>query len=254
VLAAGTDGTDGPTDAAGALVDAGTVARGRAAGSGPGRALADNDAHAFLTAAGDLIVTGPTNTNLLDLYLVLKSVAVDGDGLHARRRRAGARDRLPAPGPAARLLAGRRACAVIPDLDVIGLSFGIPWGHVLGHRGFTHSVCFAALLATVVLAMIFRGRDWDGRRVTVWIYPVRGDESHGVLDAMTHGGSGVAFWAPFDDGRYFLPWRPIPVSPIGSRFFTERGAAVLRVELLLVWLPAAAFAAGGVWANRRREH
>jgi len=73
VLAAGTDGTDGPTDAAGALVDANTVARGRAAGQDPARALADNDAHAFLTATGDLIVTGPTNTNLLDLYLVLKS-------------------------------------------------------------------------------------------------------------------------------------------------------------------------------------
>jgi glycerate-2-kinase len=73
VLAAGTDGTDGPTDAAGALIDAGTVARGRAAGQDPGRALADNDAHAFLKASGDLIVTGPTNTNLLDLYLVLKS-------------------------------------------------------------------------------------------------------------------------------------------------------------------------------------
>jgi len=72
VLAAGTDGTDGPTDAAGALVDAGTVARGRAAGLDPVRALADNDAYAFLTATGDLIVTGPTNTNLLDLYLVLK--------------------------------------------------------------------------------------------------------------------------------------------------------------------------------------
>jgi inner membrane protein len=159
--------------------------------------------------------------------------------------------RRPGP-PLAFWLAGA-ACAVIPDVDVIGLSFGIPWGHVLGHRGFTHSVCFAALLATVVLAMIFRGRDWDGRRVAVWIYLFAATISHGLLDAMTNGGSGVAFWAPFDEGRYFLPWRPIPVSPIGSRFFTERGAAVLRSELLLVWLPAAAFAAGGVWASRRRE-
>jgi glycerate 2-kinase len=73
VLAAGTDGTDGPTDAAGALVDAGTVGRGRAAGLDPERTLADNDANAFLAASGDLIVTGPTNTNLLDLYLVLRS-------------------------------------------------------------------------------------------------------------------------------------------------------------------------------------
>jgi hydroxypyruvate reductase len=72
ILAAGTDGTDGPTDAAGGLVDAGTVARGRGAGVDPGRALTDNDAHIFLKAAGDLVVTGPTNTNLLDLYLVLR--------------------------------------------------------------------------------------------------------------------------------------------------------------------------------------
>jgi glycerate 2-kinase len=73
VLAAGTDGTDGPTDAAGGLVDAGTLARGRAAGADAARALLDNDAHRFLTAAGDCVVSGPTNTNLLDLYLILRS-------------------------------------------------------------------------------------------------------------------------------------------------------------------------------------
>ncbi|HBH04335.1 MAG TPA: glycerate kinase [Candidatus Rokubacteria bacterium] len=72
LLAAGTDGTDGPTDAAGAIVDAGTVGRARAAGADPWRALDDNDAHTLLAASGDLLVTGPTNTNLLDLYLVLR--------------------------------------------------------------------------------------------------------------------------------------------------------------------------------------
>jgi glycerate 2-kinase len=72
VLAAGTDGTDGPTDAAGAVVDASTPARGGAAGQDPERALADNDAYAFLRASADLIVTGPTNTNLLDLYLAVR--------------------------------------------------------------------------------------------------------------------------------------------------------------------------------------
>ena len=75
VLAAGTDGTDGPTDAAGAVVDAVTVARGRAAGLDPRRSLAENDAYAFLRASGDLVVTGPTNTNLLDLYLVVRPAA-----------------------------------------------------------------------------------------------------------------------------------------------------------------------------------
>lgn len=71
ILAAGTDGTDGPTEAAGAIVDGTTVARIRAAGHDPGERLAANDSHTALKAAGDLVVTGPTNTNLLDLYLVL---------------------------------------------------------------------------------------------------------------------------------------------------------------------------------------
>jgi glycerate 2-kinase len=72
VLAAGTDGTDGPTDAAGGIVDDGTVERGVAHGVDAREALADNDAYHFLRATGDLIVSGPTNTNLLDLYLVLR--------------------------------------------------------------------------------------------------------------------------------------------------------------------------------------
>ena len=71
VLAAGTDGTDGPTDAAGAVVDGRTVGKGRALGLDADRALADNDTHPFLQATGELIVTGPTNTNLLDLYIAL---------------------------------------------------------------------------------------------------------------------------------------------------------------------------------------
>jgi len=73
VLAAGTDGTDGPTDAAGAIVDAGTVERARQAGSDAWRALDDNDAYALLGASGDLLLTGATRTNLLDLYLILRA-------------------------------------------------------------------------------------------------------------------------------------------------------------------------------------
>jgi len=71
VLAAGTDGTDGPTDAAGAIADGETALRARAAGQDPQGRLDDNDSHAFFAELGDLILTGPTNTNLLDLYLVL---------------------------------------------------------------------------------------------------------------------------------------------------------------------------------------
>jgi glycerate 2-kinase len=71
VLAAGTDGTDGPTDAAGAIADGMTVVRARQHGHDPRHRLDDNDSNPVFAALGDLVVTGPTNTNLLDLYLVM---------------------------------------------------------------------------------------------------------------------------------------------------------------------------------------
>jgi hydroxypyruvate reductase len=67
----GTDGTDGPTDAAGALVDGETTARATSLGVDLARALADNDSHAVFRDLGDLLVTGPTKTNVNDIYLAL---------------------------------------------------------------------------------------------------------------------------------------------------------------------------------------
>jgi len=68
----GTDGIDGPTDAAGAVVDTTTVARARAAGAGtPAQYLAENDSYRFFDAIGDLVRTGPTDTNVGDLQVVL---------------------------------------------------------------------------------------------------------------------------------------------------------------------------------------
>ncbi len=71
VASMGTDGIDGPTDAAGALADGATVARARHLGLNAGRALADNDAYPFFRALRDLIVTGPTGTNVMDVALVM---------------------------------------------------------------------------------------------------------------------------------------------------------------------------------------
>jgi glycerate 2-kinase len=72
ILAAGTDGSDGPTEAAGAIVDGESAARARGhEGLDPVGRLAENDSNPVLARSGDLLVTGPTNTNLLDLYLVL---------------------------------------------------------------------------------------------------------------------------------------------------------------------------------------
>ncbi|MCG8588816.1 MAG: DUF4147 domain-containing protein [Proteobacteria bacterium] len=70
LLAAGTDGRDGPTDAAGAFADGGSVARGRTVGLEARAALADNDAHSFFAAEGGLLVTGRSGTNVCDLVLV----------------------------------------------------------------------------------------------------------------------------------------------------------------------------------------
>ncbi|KPJ52752.1 hypothetical protein AMJ39_06975 [candidate division TA06 bacterium DG_24] len=71
VLSAGTDGTDGPTEAAGAIADGRTVRRAREQGIDAARALEENDSHTFFSALGDLVVTGPTNTNVMDIHLLL---------------------------------------------------------------------------------------------------------------------------------------------------------------------------------------
>jgi glycerate 2-kinase len=78
VLAAGTDGSDGPTEAAGAIVNGSSAARARQMGLDPRARLDDNDSHPLLAGIGDLLVTGPTNTNLLDVYLVLVGRAGGG--------------------------------------------------------------------------------------------------------------------------------------------------------------------------------
>jgi len=69
VASLATDGTDGPTDAAGGLVDGKTVARGAAVGLSALAALDNNDAYTYLSRIGDLLVTGPTNTNVNDLIV-----------------------------------------------------------------------------------------------------------------------------------------------------------------------------------------
>jgi inner membrane protein len=144
------------------------------------------------------------------------------------------------------------ACSVIPDLDVIGFRFGIRYGDFWGHRGFTHSLLFAALIASTVMLIGFRQVLPGVGRLPIWIYFFLATGSHGFLDAMTDGGLGVAFFSPFDNHRHFFPWTPIRVSPIGvGRFFTDRGFAVLQSELAWIWLPSALLAISA-WVIRRR--
>jgi inner membrane protein len=140
----------------------------------------------------------------------------------------------------------------VPDADVAAFAFGIPYGHPFGHRGFTHSICFAALFAAFTSFAYLRltkpGVSFGVAFAVLFVALV----SHGILDAMTDGGMGIGFFIPFSSERYFLPFRPIRVSPIGPGGFAEEAAAVLMSELKWVWAPFAAIALLG-FAVRRRE-
>ena len=151
-------------------------------------------------------------------------------------------------------LAVGAVCSAIPDLDVIGFSFGVHYGDFLGHRGFSHSLFFAAFLAGA--ATLFFVGDVHGRELLLLsAYLFIATASHGFLDALTDGGLGVAFFAPFSMRRYFFPWTPIRVAPIGLfRFFTARGLTVFVSELIWVWIPATWLATVALTLRRQRLH
>jgi hydroxypyruvate reductase len=71
VLSGGTDGTDGPTDAAGAIADGATLARARKKNMDPKDFLRRNDSYSFFQKLDDLVITGPTRTNVMDIYMLL---------------------------------------------------------------------------------------------------------------------------------------------------------------------------------------
>jgi len=133
------------------------------------------------------------------------------------------------------------ACALLPDADVIGYFLGIRYGDMLGHRGFSHSLLLALLIAVLVTVVAFPAVQRFSKQwwlLTSCFFAAAA--SHGVLDAMTDGGYGIAFFSPFSSTRFFLPWRPLDVAPIGVRgFFSRWGWDVLMSELLWIWLPLA---------------
>lgn len=130
-------------------------------------------------------------------------------------------------------------CTMLPDADVIAFSFGIPYDHLLGHRGLSHSLPFAFVVGLVVVGLAFRpvqplSKTWWG----LVLYFSLVTASHGIFDALTDGGLGVAFFSPFDTSRYFFPWRPLRVSPIGAGFFSARGAETLLSEAIWLGVPS----------------
>jgi inner membrane protein len=147
---------------------------------------------------------------------------------------------------------------MLPDIDVIAFSFGIPYEAMFGHRGFTHSFFFAAVAGALVSWHLLHRPAADSHRpdahspwteLFVWFFAVTA--SHGLLDALTDGGRGIGFFAPFSNHRFFFPWRPIQVSPIGVGFFSPRGLRVLVSEARWIWLPSAIIAASARLYRRR---
>ncbi len=130
-----------------------------------------------------------------------------------------------------RLLLAGVAASVVPDLDVVAFRLGIPYTDALGHRGFTHSLLFAAFVA-LAAACAFRALRTTFTRA-FWFVLVA-TASHGILDSFTNGGLGVAFFWPWSGERYFAPIRVIEVSPLSiQRFFSEGGGRVLLSEAYL---------------------
>ena len=148
--------------------------------------------------------------------------------------------------PSAKLWLLAVACSAGPDLDVglraLGVQYGEPWGH----RGMTHSLAFALILSLALVTLLFRreaavlSRRWFALIGFFFFLTA----SHGFVDAFTDGGLGIAFFAPFDHTRTFMPWTPLRVPAFGlTSLFTGYGMEVLLSEFVWVWLPL-----GGVTA------
>jgi inner membrane protein len=121
--------------------------------------------------------------------------------------------------------------------------------------GLSHSLAFALVLSWLVAFLAFPRLPQRWPRFQLFSYFFVVTASHGALDAMTDGGLGIAFFAPFDNTRYFFPFRPITVSPIGLSFFSARGLHVIWSELLWVCIPATIIAGAVLFYRElRRPH
>jgi inner membrane protein len=140
-----------------------------------------------------------------------------------------------------RLLLAGVAASILPDLDVVAFSFGIPYEHEFGHRGFSHSFLFAAFVALVGACA---HRSLHSSFGIAFGFLFLATASHGVLDAFTNGGLGIAFFWPWSDKRHFARYQLIEVAPIGVSHFLSWGPSVLLSELRWVWLPCGLVAIG----------
>ena len=136
--------------------------------------------------------------------------------------------------------------SILPDADSIGFLFGVPYNSFWGHRGFTHSIAFAFIIAAAITWIFYHAQSIKAK-IFICLFLFFCCISHAVLDAMTTGGLGVAFFAPFNNTRYFFKFRPIKVSPINvGSFFKDRIWIVLKSEAYWIGLPTLIIYLGSV--------
>ncbi|UQA62994.1 metal-dependent hydrolase [Polyangium aurulentum] len=140
-------------------------------------------------------------------------------------------------------MVGWSALSLLPDADVIAFQLGIPYSAPFGHRGASHSFVAAAAVGLLVGLASKRSK-----RARTGLLAFATVASHGLLDTLTDGGLGMALLWPFTNARYFAPWRPIPVAPIGLGVLSQRGFYVMAVELAM-FSPLFLYA---LWPRRRR--
>jgi inner membrane protein len=140
-----------------------------------------------------------------------------------------------------RFLIAAVLCACLPDLDFLAYVFDVRPPSMWGHRGLTHSLPFAAVLAAVIAALAYPSllktpKAW----ARIWLGLFGWGAAHGLADALTFGDVGVALLAPLSEARLHFPIHPIPVVPLGFDEALGRwGALVLLNELLLIVVPVA---------------
>ena len=168
------------------------------------------------------------------------SHAVAGAGIAAGLR---PRARLPA-----RYWLFAIFCAVIPDFDILLVWMGTNYRGMWGHRGFTHSIAFAAALAALLAYETFPAVPWKPLRFRLWLSFFLVGLSHGILDALMDVGKGVAFLAPFSARRFHFPIRPIQGSPPGnSILLREGGVKISGSELAWIWVPSILLLVFSLW-------
>ena len=125
-----------------------------------------------------------------------------------------------------RVMVAGALLAMLPDADVIGFRFGIGYADVAGHRGISHALSFALIVAGLVTWALRPARPW-----VAFAFLSGAMMTHGLLDSFNRTGYGAMLYWPFDTGRYFAPVTPLRVSPIGWNFFGDRALPVLWKEL-----------------------